>query len=668
MQEGYTYHGFISYAHTDESCAAKLHNALETFPVPKAQTKVFGKTISPIFRDASELTAHHSLSDKIRGAVQASRFLIVLCSPASKDSHWVNEEIRLFRKFHGNATILCALIEGTPSTSFPPALLEGGQEPIAANLSKSSFRLGVAQLAAAIIGVGLDDILQRENRRYRRRVTAVMAGSISTMLVMGALTWTAVDARREAEQRRDDAEEQIEFMITDLKDDLEAVGRLSTLETVGHRAVDYYSAYELSDHDDDALGRRARVFHYLGEIQSKLGELSDANRFFQDAYAATAILLERTPNKPDRIFDHAQSAYWVADSYYNVRNFDEAQHHYETYLVLATRLIQAEGPTERAQLEMAYAHANLGQWAKQMNDLSRAEYEYGKSMDFKRALYEANPDEFKYMISLIGAYSKLADLHFTKQDLSAAIRSWMAADRMIEDFTAQKKNTSASSDARTLYQRLRHMRAIARLMLYQGDVDGAQVYIEKGLSFTNSILSVEPNNMDALYEKILFHFLDFEVAYINEHIQRAYEIFEIINTNSAHLPADFRKTRRFVRLESTRDSIPLYLSILSQNRNETHRLAAQILPTLPQNLNTIEVDKRYQTLVRIALVDLILDNPKTGQILAQIQVSDEDSLSLLEKQILATHMGQNSDELTNILALQTVFQHAHKKYSTQLKQ
>jgi len=172
----YIYKGFLSYAHVDEAIAAKLHRALESYKIPKGVT---GK-LSPIFRDTDELTAHHSLSEKIRGAVTGSKVLIVLCSPAAKASHWVNEEIRLFRKIHGEASILCVLAEGTPETSFPPALLAGGREPLAANLggAKDSFHLGVSQIAAAMLGVGLDTLIQRETRRKRRRLQAITAGAL----------------------------------------------------------------------------------------------------------------------------------------------------------------------------------------------------------------------------------------------------------------------------------------------------------------------------------------------------------------------------------------------------------------------------------------------------------------------------------------------------------
>jgi len=44
--------------------AARLHKALETYPVPK-YLRAEGRTTKPVFRDVAELTAAHSLSEKI---------------------------------------------------------------------------------------------------------------------------------------------------------------------------------------------------------------------------------------------------------------------------------------------------------------------------------------------------------------------------------------------------------------------------------------------------------------------------------------------------------------------------------------------------------------------------------------------------------------------------
>ena len=156
----------------------------------------------------------------------------------------MNEEIRLFRSLHGEASILCVLIAGTPETSFPLTLLEGGREPLAANIgqSRDSFRLGVTQIAASMLGIGLDALVQRETKRRRIRTRLLTTGSMVFAALMGGMAWTAVNARDAAEISRTEAEKMVEFMLTDLKQGLEPVGKLDVLDDVGKRVTDYYDA------------------------------------------------------------------------------------------------------------------------------------------------------------------------------------------------------------------------------------------------------------------------------------------------------------------------------------------------------------------------------------------------------------------------------------------
>lgn len=53
ITQSFKYAGFISYAHTDERVAARLHKALETYKIPKALAGDGLKKLSPIFRDAA---------------------------------------------------------------------------------------------------------------------------------------------------------------------------------------------------------------------------------------------------------------------------------------------------------------------------------------------------------------------------------------------------------------------------------------------------------------------------------------------------------------------------------------------------------------------------------------------------------------------------------------
>jgi len=369
------YAAFISYAHADEAMAARLHKALETYPVPK-HLRGQGKTTKPVFRDVAELTAAHSLSEKIRDAVKGSRILIVLCSPAAKASHWVNEEIRLFRELHGEAAILSAIIEGTPETAFPAALVEGGREPLAAALGadKAGFKLGVTQLAAGMLGTGLDDLIQRGAKRRNRIMGAGLAASLALSGVMGFTAWQAVEARNEAQAARGDAEGLVEYMIKDLKFKLEPVGRLDLLEGIGDKAVEYYDKQDIKRLPDDSLMRQAAARQVLAQVHMDAGRMDEAQTEIEAAAALTREVLARNPDDTDAIFAHAQSEYWVGAYYRKQGKLAEMETPWREYDRLAQVLYQKDPTNFEWLMEAGHGRGNLAILARESYSQEMARY------------------------------------------------------------------------------------------------------------------------------------------------------------------------------------------------------------------------------------------------------------------------------------------------------
>ena len=201
----YKYDAFISYRHTelDKYIAEKIHKYLEEFKLPnnvKNQENIRKTRIERVFRDKEELTITNNLEDPIIQALKESEYLIVICSPRTKESEWCSKEIEKFIEFHGRGKILTVLIEGEPNESFPPALLyedeivkENGvntvhrknMEPLAADIrgkSKSKMcallKTELLRVIAPMFGLEYDDLRQRHReRRHKRILTATMSAA-----------------------------------------------------------------------------------------------------------------------------------------------------------------------------------------------------------------------------------------------------------------------------------------------------------------------------------------------------------------------------------------------------------------------------------------------------------------------------------------------------------
>lgn len=208
-EQKYKFDAFISYRHggIDQFVAENLHKKMETFKLPKSiKNKTNGKTkINRVFRDQEELPLTSDLGDPIREALEASEWLIVICSPRLHESKWCQTEIETFISIHGREKVLAVLVEGEPSDSFPEQLLykteevieENGEkrtikrtvEPLAADMRgvnnrevKKAMNIEMLRLLAPMFGVTFDDLRQRHRERKLR----------SNMMIATIITGVAI--------------------------------------------------------------------------------------------------------------------------------------------------------------------------------------------------------------------------------------------------------------------------------------------------------------------------------------------------------------------------------------------------------------------------------------------------------------------------------------------
>ncbi len=575
----YRYKAFISYSHADERAGEWLHQALERYRVPAnlvgAATDAgpVPEKLAPIFRDKNDLPAAGNLNDTIIAALKSSQFLIVLASPNAVKSKWVKEEIAQFKAFHGAARVLSIIIDGEPHATenpdidsalecFPETLrynfdkdgTKTAAEPLAADartrgqglvhsFGNDGKKAAITKLAAGLIGVPLDDLVQREAKRdaARARMWTGLMGAIAG--VMALTTIYAVGQRNEARTQRAEAEGLIDFMITDVREEVQQkVGILDTLQMLGDRALVYYDAQDEKKLDDNALGRRARALHFSGSVEQQRNNLDAALAAYEKAAASTEELLSRDPENPDRIFEHAQSVFWVGNVAYNRNALSLAETSFQQYHDFAHALVAIDQTNRTWRLETAYAATNLGavkfdqgkfkaaldffqestkSKALLVDDENRSVTDTiarGKSLSWEAfshmalgnyqdalrilseeiTLYEEATGrgfEVEYLISV--AERRRADSHLALGDISAAMESitsaLVASARLVE-----RDNNNARwklNDARVNI-------AAAYIYQYSDMIDEAARHAQSALDFSVEVLKNDPTLLNAKLAKI----------------------------------------------------------------------------------------------------------------------------------------------------------------------
>jgi formylglycine-generating enzyme required for sulfatase activity len=200
MGESFKYRAFLSYSHADTGIAKRVHARLEGFHIDKdlvgrvTPAGPIPENLRPIFRDRFEFEAGRSLADETITALDESASLIVLASPHSALSKFVNEELRQFKSRHPDRPSIPLIVDGASDDPvkecFPPALrfavaqdgtiTDTPVDVLAADLRENGdgMELALAKVVARVIGLPPDEVFrraERERRSQRRRARRVQA-------------------------------------------------------------------------------------------------------------------------------------------------------------------------------------------------------------------------------------------------------------------------------------------------------------------------------------------------------------------------------------------------------------------------------------------------------------------------------------------------------------
>jgi tetratricopeptide (TPR) repeat protein len=517
----FRYRAFLCYSHRDSAWADWLHRALESYPIPSrligltTSAGVIPARLAPVFRDRDELPSATDLSAKVSDALAQSACLIVICSPHSAQSHWVNEEVEEFQRLGRAHRIFCLIVDGEPGASawtgrehdecLPAALMHridaSGNatveilEPIAADVraDKDGKANARSKLVAGILGVDLDDLRHRERRRRRWRLAGGIAAWFALLCLTTALAVNAVIARHAAERRQKQAEDLVGFMLGDLDDKLRQVNRLDILESVADKTVKYFDSLPLADMTDEASAQRAKALLKVGAVRRDLGRVAEAIDSFKLAADSSSRLVQRAPDNVDYLAINAESQTWLGF-------VDWSQGHLADALA---RFVSARDLLERARVrrpadvnlleQIAITHTNAGRVFEAREQMADARREYFAVIEGYEVLARLEPDKLDWKAELGYAHGNLGQLALKEGRLEEAISERIVDQRVKSSLAAVdptnniRREDLAAADA-----------MLGDILLACGDIGDAAAHMRAALDAAEALLAIDSSSTDWL--------------------------------------------------------------------------------------------------------------------------------------------------------------------------
>jgi len=491
MDTHFKYRAFISYSHSDEQWAMWLHKALETYRVPKhvvGRETEFGPVptrFAPVFRDRDELATATNLGDTLTRALEQSAFQIVICSPKAAKSRWVNEEILTFKRLGRENRIFALIVDGEPGSSanpatadqecFPSALIyrmgADGQltteqgEPIAADAregkdSKLDVKL---KLLAGMLGVGLDELKQREAHRRHVRMMWLVSASLTGMAITSALAGAAWIARNEAQRERARAEAEAEtarqttrFMVDLFKvsDPSESLGNTITAREILDKGA---ARIETELVDQPAI--QATLMDTMGKVYTSLG-----------LYESAVSLVDQSLRKRRAIFgaEHPEVASTL-DHLGEVQalkaDYDKAEQNLISALAVRRKLLG------NSSLEVAETLDHLAYVMTQQAEYKKAEPLIKESLQIRRAALGGKHPDVAKSLEALGLN------HFNQGDLANAEPLLRLAVAMRRDLLQNKPHPDLATAIGNL----------GFVLIAKGDFDEAESSFVEALAMMRKV-------------------------------------------------------------------------------------------------------------------------------------------------------------------------------------
>ena len=167
-------YAFISYNHKDQNMAKWLQEKLESYKLPTEIHNEFedSRYLRPVFRDKTDLNAG-ILSEELKKHLISSKYLVVVCSPNSAKSKWVNDEVKVFLEMGRADRVIPFIVDGTPhggeDECMPQALCELEDELLGISINEVGKQEAFIRLVSKMLGIDYDVLWQRHQRQVRNR-------------------------------------------------------------------------------------------------------------------------------------------------------------------------------------------------------------------------------------------------------------------------------------------------------------------------------------------------------------------------------------------------------------------------------------------------------------------------------------------------------------------
>jgi tetratricopeptide (TPR) repeat protein len=228
----------------------------------------------------------------------------------------------------------------------------------------------------------------------------------------------------------------------------------------------------------------------LGEIATARGDTVGALQRYREAMAGTAEMIRRSPDDPQRLFDHAQNVFYVGEIAANAGKLDQAEAAMREYKRLAVRMVSLDPGNPKWRMESKYADSNLGTILFQQRRYPEATAMLQTAMATAESLAADDPNNSEYQKSVPESLAWLGDSLFAEGHIDEAIGK---RERQVALLEALRHRFPLDVDYRQ--REIPARRALGRWLASQGAFGPGLQQARAAVQTGQALIPTEPDNM-----------------------------------------------------------------------------------------------------------------------------------------------------------------------------
>ena len=271
--------------------------------------------------------------------------------------------------------------------------------------------------------------------KHSKAKTIIKRGTVALLCLLTCvalfMSVTSFQAQQLAQQKRQEAESLLGFMVGDFADKLRSVKRMDLLDGISNKALEYFtnqvdkpsSLFNFSSQQGEFKSRfqYAQTLEAMGEVAYSRGKTDEAFTAFENARIRLEALLKIQPNNLELLTLAGANAFWLGQLHYDKSEYVAAEPLLKKYHTYSETMYSLAPNDFNSIMELSYSHNSLGSLYTEKFDYVAAKQRFTKSLALKNKALELKPNNKNLLRDKADTISWLAKTEERLGNFNAAV-------------------------------------------------------------------------------------------------------------------------------------------------------------------------------------------------------------------------------------------------------